>query len=66
MQTLYRAGLLATVVTPSVYGHAGILPAIILAIVLHGHERLAGIVPIIVVWLIAIPLIGANAKTILC
>jgi hypothetical protein len=65
VQTLFRAGLLATAITPSVYGHAGILPAIILVFVLRGQERLAGIVPILVVFLIAliaIPVISARAK----
>lgn len=62
VQTFFRAGLLATTITPSVHGHAGILPAIILVFVLQRHERLAGIVPILVVWLLAIPAISARAK----
>jgi hypothetical protein len=62
LQTLFRAGVLATAVTPSVYGHAGILPAIILVFVLHGHERWAGILPILAVWLIATPVIAVATK----
>jgi hypothetical protein len=61
-QTLFRAGLIAMAVTPSVWGHAGILPAILLAIVLSGREKLAGVVPILVVWVVAIPVIGILAK----
>jgi hypothetical protein len=62
VQTLFRAGLIAVAVTPSVWGHAGILPAILLAIVLSGREKLAGVVPILVVWVVAIPVIGILAK----
>jgi hypothetical protein len=63
VQTVFRAGLLATAVTPSFYGHAGPVPAIILVFILQGRERLAGIVPILVVWLIAIAVISARAKS---
>lgn len=61
-QTFFRAGLIAVAVTPSVWGHAGILPAIFLAIVLSGREKLAGVVPILVVWVVAIPIITILAK----
>jgi hypothetical protein len=62
VQTLFRAGLIATAITPSVYGHAGVLPAIFLAFVLHGGDRLVGIIPILVVWAIAIPIISAPVR----
>jgi hypothetical protein len=61
-QTFFRAGLIATTITPSFWGHAGFLPAIFLAFVLQGREKLAGIVPILIVWLVAIPVIGARVK----
>ncbi len=61
-QTLFSAGLLATAITPSFYGHAGPVPAIVLVFILQGSERLVGIVPILVVWLIAIAVISARAK----
>jgi hypothetical protein len=62
VQTLFRAAFIAIAITPSFHGHAGILPAIFLTFVLRGRERLAGIVPILVVLLIAIPVIHARAK----
>jgi hypothetical protein len=61
-QTFFRAGLIAVATTPSAWGHAGILPAILLALVLTGREKLAGVVPILVVWIVAIPVIGILAK----
>jgi hypothetical protein len=61
-QTFFRASLIAVAVTPSIWGHAGILPAILLTLVLSGREKLAGIVPILAVWIIAIPVIGILAK----
>lgn len=61
-QTLFRASLIAVAVTPSIWGHAGILPAILLTLLLHGREKLAGIVPILAVWIIVIPVIGILAK----
>jgi hypothetical protein len=54
-QSCFRACLIAVAVTPSVWGHAGILPAILLAVVLTGREKLAGIIPILIVWIVAIP-----------
>jgi hypothetical protein len=62
LQTLFRAGLLATAITPSFYGEAGPVPAIVLLFILQGRDRLVGIVPILVVWLIAIAVISARAK----
>src|ERR1700733_5374620 len=62
VQTLFRAGLLATAITPSFHGHAGPVPAIILVFNLQGRERLAEIVLILVVWLIATAVISARAK----
>src|ERR1700676_3415062 len=61
-QTFVRAGLIAVAVAPSVWGHAGIVPAILLAVVLTGREKLAGIIPILIVWVVAIPVIGILAK----
>ena len=61
-QTLFRAGLIAVAVTPSAWGHGGIFPAILLAILLSGREKLAGVVPILVVWVVAIPVIGILAN----
>jgi hypothetical protein len=61
-QAVFRAGLIAITITPSIWGHGGILPAIVLAFVLQGRERLVGIVPILVVWAIAIPVLGAHAR----
>jgi phosphoglycerol transferase MdoB-like AlkP superfamily enzyme len=62
VRTVFRAGLLATAVTPTIYGHAGPLPAIVLVFLLQGRERFAGIVPILVVWLIAIFVMTIRAK----
>lgn len=63
VQTFFRAGLIATAVTPTIYGHAGPVPAILPAVVEHGRDKMAGIVPILVVWVIAIAIIGARAKS---
>ena len=57
VQTFFRASLIAVTVTPSIYGHAGILPAIFLAFVLTGKEKLIGIDPILLVWIVAVPVI---------
>ena len=61
-QTFFRAGLIAVAITPSVWGHTGILPAILLVLLLSGREQLAGIIPILVVWVVAMPVIGILAK----
>ena len=61
-QVLFRATLIALFVTPSIWGHAGPLPALFLAIVLTGHEKLAGIVPILAIWIASIPVIGLLAR----
>jgi hypothetical protein len=61
IQAVFRAGLIAIAITPSVWGHGGILPAIFLASVLQGQERLAGIIPILVVWAVAIPVLMIRA-----
>jgi hypothetical protein len=45
-ETFLRAALMAVALTPSVWGHAGILPAILLAIILSGREKLAGVPPV--------------------
>lgn len=57
VQATLRGGLLAATVTPSVYGHGGILPAIFLALVLKGRNRLVGIIPILIVWAVAFPVL---------
>ena len=44
------AGMIAVLVTPSLWGHAGIFPAIFLVFKLQGREKLAGIIPILIVW----------------
>jgi hypothetical protein len=60
--TAAQTGLIAVAVTPSAWGPGGIFPALLLAIVLSGREKLAGVVPILVVWVVAIPVIGILAK----
>ncbi len=61
-QTVFRSGLIALTITPSIWGHGEILPAIVPAFGLQGRERPAGIVPILVVWAIAIPVLSARAR----
>ena len=61
-QTVSRSGLIALTITPSIWGHGEILPAIVLAFILQGRERLAGIVPILVVWAVAISVLSALAR----
>ena len=61
-QTVLRSGLIALTITPSIWGHGEILPAIVLAFILQGRERLAGIVPILVVWAVAIAVLSALAR----
>jgi len=60
--TVFREGLIAIAITPSIWGHGAILAAIVLAFVLQGWERLAGIVPILVVRAVAIPLLTVRAR----
>jgi hypothetical protein len=55
VQAVFSSGLIAIAITPSIWGHGGIFPAIALAVILQGRERLAGIIPILVVWAVAIP-----------
>ncbi len=59
-QAAFRAGLIAITITPSIWGHGMILPAIVLALVSQGRERLAGIVPILVVWVVLIVVISVR------
>jgi hypothetical protein len=61
LQAAFRSGLIAIALTPSLWGHGFIVPAIFLAAALQGHDRLAGIVPIVVVWAIALPLLAIYA-----
>jgi hypothetical protein len=62
IQTIFRGALVAVALTPSVYGHGLILPAILLIFASDGKDKLAGIVPILVVWIIAVPAIGLLGK----
>jgi hypothetical protein len=62
VQVFCRAGLIAAALTPSFYGHAGLIPAVVLVFIVQGRERLAGILPIIIVWVIALLVIGVRAK----
>ena len=62
VQAVFRGGLIAIAITPSIWGHGAILPAIVLAFVLQGRERLAGFVPILVVWAVAIPVLIVRAR----
>lgn len=59
---LLRSGLIAVLVTPTIYGHAGPIPAIALVFLLQGRERLAGIFLILVVWVIVLLVMGVRAK----
>jgi hypothetical protein len=61
-QAVFRAGLIAIAITPSIWGHGAILPTIVLVLLLQGQERLAGIVPILVVWVVAIPVLTFRAR----
>jgi hypothetical protein len=61
-QTLFRATLISVTATPSWWGHAGPVPALFLVFWLSGREKLAGIVPIVLVWIVAIPVLGFLAK----
>jgi hypothetical protein len=61
-QAIFRAGLMAITTSPSIWGHAGILPAIFLALILQGRDRGAGIGPILIVWVIAFPLLYMRAR----
>lgn len=47
-QIVLRATMVAVALTPSFWGHAGVVPAIVLAFALQGRERLAGIVPMLI------------------
>jgi hypothetical protein len=62
VQAVFRAGLIAIAITPSIWGHGAILPAIVLALAMQGRERLVGIVPILVVWSVAIPVLAVRAR----
>jgi hypothetical protein len=61
-QAIFRAGIFAIAITPAFWGHAGFLPAIFLAFVLHGRDRLDVIVEILIVWAIAIPVLLVRAR----
>jgi len=61
-QAIFRAGIFAIAVTPAFWGHAGFLPAILLAFVLHGRDRSDVIIGILIVWAIAIPVLFVRAR----
>jgi hypothetical protein len=61
-QAIFRAGVFAIAITPSVWGHAGIVPAIILAFVLHGRDRLDVVLEIVMVWAIALAVLLVRAR----
>jgi len=61
-QATFRAGIFAIAVTPSFWGHAGFLPAILLAFVLHGKDRSDVIIGILTVWAIGIPVLFVRAR----
>ena len=61
-QAIFRAGVFAIAITPSFWGHAGFLPAIFLAFVLHGRDRSDVIIEILIVWAIAIPVLFVRAR----
>jgi hypothetical protein len=62
LQALFRGGLIAILVTPAFYGHAGVVPAIVLAFALQGWERLGAIILIIAVWAVATPIMFIRAR----
>lgn len=61
-QAIFRAGVFAIAITPAFWGHAGFLPAIFLAFVLHGRDRSDVIIEILIVWAIAIPVLFVRAR----
>ena len=61
-QAIFRAGIFAVAITPAFWGHAGFLPAIFLAFVLHGRDRSDVIIEILIVWAIAIPVLFVRAR----
>ena len=61
-QVIFRAGIFAIAITPAFWGHAGFLPAILLAFLLHGRDRSDVIIEILVVWSILIPVLFVRAR----
>jgi len=61
-RSFLRATLIALLLTPTIYGHAGPLPAILIAFGGDGNGRVIGIFPILVVWIIAIPAVSIIAE----
>jgi hypothetical protein len=61
-QAIFRGGIFAIVITPAFWGHAGFLPAILLAFLLHGRDRSDVIIEILIVWSIAIPVLFVRAR----
>jgi hypothetical protein len=61
-QTFLRATLIAIMLTPTIYGHTGPVPAILVVLGGSGKEKIIGILPILVVWTIAVPAVSIFAK----
>jgi hypothetical protein len=61
-QTFFRAALIAVAFAPSIWGHAVLAPAIFVALLSSGTERLVGLVSLPVVWIVALPIIGILAR----
>ena len=62
LKAFIRSAMVSIAVTPSIHGHAGILSAFLLAIILQGGERLEGILPLMPVWAVAFPALLACYK----
>ena len=61
-RNLLRATVIALCLTPSVYGHAGPMPAIFVVFSTFGRDRLIGMVPILIVWAVAVSALGVFAR----
>jgi hypothetical protein len=61
-QIIVRASLIALALTPSIYGHGMILPAVLVAFSLDGKDKLIAVVPIIFVWLVATVTLSVRAR----
>ena len=59
-QVLARAGIIAVAVTPTFFGHAGLVPAFVMLFQLWTF--LYGILPITFVWLVLIPIVHWASK----
>src|SRR5690349_2333687 len=57
-QVVFRATVIALFLTPTIFGHAGLFPALFIVFVTTGSDKLVGIIPIVAVWIACIPVIG--------